>query len=119
VSRARGLAALLAALLAVPGVAVSHPALVTSSPRSGEAVSTPKQLVLRFNEPIEAAFTHVELVNAANVRQDVNGVQSIAEQPNAVVLTLPTLAPGEYSTRWSAVGRDGHRVKGEFRFTVK
>jgi methionine-rich copper-binding protein CopC len=119
VSRACGLAALLAALLAVPGVAFAHPALVTSSPRSGEVVSTPKQLVLRFNEPVEASFTHVEVLNAANVRQEVNGVQSIAGEANAVALTLPTLAPGEYKTRWSAVGRDGHRVKGEFRFTVK
>ncbi len=37
----------------------------------------------------------------------------------AVILPLPTLAPGDYKAPWMSVGRDGHHVHGELSFTVK
>jgi len=113
-------AVLIASTLGAPDVSSAHPALVTSSPRSGEVVaSAPKELVLRFNEPIEASFTHIELLDATNTRRDVHGLRSNAQDPNSVAVTLPTLVSGAYKARWSVVGRDGHRIKGEFTFTVR
>jgi len=32
---------------------------------------------------------------------------------------VPALPTGAYSVTWAAVGGDGHRRKGDFKFTVK
>ena len=114
----RGAAAL--ALLSCAALAAAHPALVNSTPKSGDVLDAPpRELRLRFNEPIEVAFTHVELVDGAGVALKGHALELVKGDANALVMTLPALAAGTYKARWSAAGRDGHRVKGEFSFTVK
>ncbi|MFD2272298.1 copper resistance protein CopC [Undibacterium arcticum] len=34
-------------------------------------------------------------------------------------LDLPSLKQGTYGVHWAVVGQDGHRIKGEYNFTVK
>ena len=100
-------------------LAFAHPALVSSTPKSGEALASPTELRLRFSEPIEPAFTHVELVDPGGLELKVGALSAIKDDANAITIVLPALPPGIYKARWSAAGRDGHRVKGEFSFTVK
>jgi len=100
-------------------LAFAHPALVSSTPKSGEALASPTELRLRFSEPIEPAFTHVELVDPGGLELKVGALSAVKDDANAITIVLPALAPGIYKARWSAAGRDGHRVKGEFSFTVK
>lgn len=112
---ASGLAALLCAALAA-----AHPALVGSTPKDGDVLATPPgELRLRFSEPIEPAFTHVELVNAAGIELKGRLLEVTQNDPSSVAMALPALTAGTYRARWSAAGRDGHRVKGEFSFAVK
>lgn len=109
-----------AALLLVAGLASGHPALVGSSPKSGEALDVaPKQIRLSFNEPVEPAFTNVRMVNPSGKEGPAEPTQAVATDPRSVALPFVAPIAGLYKARWSALGRDGHRVKGEFSFTVK
>jgi methionine-rich copper-binding protein CopC len=109
------------ALLIFPAVlAAAHPALLSSSPKSGDALGTPPgEVRLRFNEPIEAAFTTVKVVDASGNERAANGARADPNDAHAIVVPIEPLAPGAYRAMWSAMGRDGHRVKGEFSFSVK
>lgn len=114
----RGATALAAVCCAA--LAFAHPALVSSTPSSGQVLDAPpKELRIRFSEPIEPAFTHVELLDAAGVELKGRELLAVKDDANAVAMPLPPLSAGLYKARWSAAGRDGHRVKGEFTFTVK
>jgi methionine-rich copper-binding protein CopC len=107
-------------VMAAATLANAHPTLVGSSPTAQQTLQTaPKELVLRFNEPVEAMFTHVELASPAGIGLQAGPAETVKDDANAVSLRLPSLVAGVYKVRWSAAGRDGHRVKGEFSFTVK
>ena len=99
---------------------IAHPGLVSSTPNSGELLdSSPKVVQLRFNEPVEPAFSGIRLVNAAGKEVLRRGTDADSSHSNAVVVHLPELSTGVYRAIWSAMGRDGHRIKGEFSFSVK
>ena len=53
--------------------------------------------------------------------KDIGGEQTRADpaDPKSVYVELPALRAGAYRARWSVLGRDGHRVKGELTFSVK
>ena len=109
-----------AALILVASLASAHPTLVGSSPKAGERLDVaPKQLRLSFNEPVEPAFTTVKLVSPSGKEGPAERTQAVESDARAVVSPLDVPGPGLYKARWSALGRDGHRVNGEFSFTVK
>lgn len=100
----------------------SHAVLKASTPASGAEIA-PSQVDLKlvFNEPLEDRFCSVSIV-AANGQVVASPVLKAEEKdPSTLTATVPTgsLSAGRYSLRWSAMGRDGHRTKGEFGFTVK
>jgi methionine-rich copper-binding protein CopC len=39
--------------------------------------------------------------------------------PKTLTLALPKLQPGGYLVHWVSVAVDGHRMEGEYKFTVK
>lgn len=116
--RGHALPLLLACVLA--GSALAHPTIAGSTPRNGESlVSAPREMRITFTEPIEAAYTSVKLVDS--IGNDVGSERTRADpaDPKSVVVGLPTLSAGAYRARWSVLGRDGHRIKGELMFSVK
>jgi methionine-rich copper-binding protein CopC len=109
-----------AALFLVAGLASGHPTLVGSSPKSGEALDVaPKEIRLSFNEPVEPAFTNVKMVSPSGKEGPAKPTQAVGTDPRTVGLPFAAPIAGLYKARWSALGRDGHRVRGEFSFTVK
>ena len=107
------------ALLA-PGAAAAHAALRSADPPAGSTlVSAPTQLRLQFNEPLEGAFSSVKLLRADGSEVAVGKPRVEAADASKLVLPLPPLAPGVYKARWSTMGHDGHRMRGEFGFTVQ
>ena len=113
-------AALAAFLLACGTGALAHPALIKSAPGEGVTLeSAPIEIMLRFSEPIEPAFTTLQLTGASGTER--GGVEHPADRGDTrtVFIRLPPLPSGAYQARWSAVGRDGHRVRGVLAFAVK
>jgi len=108
-----------AAVIASP-FAVAHASLKSSNPEAGATlVAAPKEIVLTFNEKIEEAFSTITL-------SDSEGKPAVFEKAkvdggNAATLRLqtPTLTAGFYTVTWAVAGHDGHRRKGDFKFTVK
>jgi len=41
------------------------------------------------------------------------------DNPRLLVASMPALPVGAYRVQWSAMTRDGHKVKGEYAFNVK
>ena len=115
---AHSLLALILAAMAVP--ALAHGKLVNSTPSNGATLpAAPREIRFQFSEPVEPTFTVVKLLGPAG--QDVATNKAHVDETDAktVVVGLPGLSAGAYRARWSTMGHDGHRVKGEIGFTVK
>lgn len=111
-------AALVALLTLLAAPAAAHPALVSSDPADGYALQTsPKQLLLRFSEPVQPAARPLQLV-----AYDGTPVPLLVttEEGGAVLRGAieGDLAPGRYAARYDVVARDGDVIRGEIVFTV-
>jgi len=111
-------AGVLATLLARPGPARAHAFLDHADPRVGSTLSSPPAaLTLAFTEPIEAAFSRVEVTDAAGKRIETGPLQHPA--PATIAVSLPGLGPGSYTVTWAVVSVDTHPTEGHFTFSVK
>ncbi|MCU6499272.1 copper resistance protein CopC [Rugamonas sp. A1-17] len=109
-----------AATLASP-FAAAHASLKNSNPASNAVPDTaPKEIALTFNEKVEPAFSSITLTDAGG-RAPAGQAKATVDDANPAILrlALPPLPAGVYTVGWAAAGRDGHRRKGEFTFTVK
>lgn len=105
---------------AVSSNAQAHAKLEASSPKAGAIASpAPKEVRLQFNEPLELAFSNIELVDQRGA--PIKNLKLIRDksQPKALAAALPPLPAGEYRVKWTTLTRDGHKVKGEFPFQVR
>ena len=114
---ASGWVLLVGLLLLRPPPIHAHAFLDRAEPRVGSSVEAPPSLQLHFTEPIEPAFCRLEVMDPAGKRVDT----SAAEHPaaDALRVTLPPLAPGEYTVHWAVVSVDTHPTEGRFTFSVK
>ena len=104
---------LLAATAAVPHAFLDH-----AEPRVGSSVdASPPTVTLFFTEPVEPAFSRVELERDDGAKVETGPVRYPA--PDRLELPLPSLPPGEYTVRWAVVSVDTHPTEGRFTFTVK
>ena len=114
-------AALLAALaaLAFPASALAHATLVAESPGLRERVETPPaQVVLRFDQPVDAVREAVVVLDAQGT--NVAGPPRAIRTARQLVAALPRSLPaGAYTVRWRALSSDGHVVSGLYTFGVR
>jgi methionine-rich copper-binding protein CopC len=105
-----------AAVLRAPPAA-AHAFLDHADPRVGSTVAAPAAVTLTFTEPVEEAFSHVELLDAGGNKVDTAALEHPA--PATLRVSVPALAPGEYTVRWAVVSVDTHPTEGKFTFSVK
>jgi hypothetical protein len=106
----------LALLPLLAGPAFAHARLVKSTPAKGAKVTSPAHITLRFSEALEPAFSGALLLDQDG--RNVSGEPVKVDGP-LMILTPGRLAPGVYHVSWHSVGRDTHRLDGDFSFTVK
>jgi methionine-rich copper-binding protein CopC len=110
-----------AALIALAaGSAQAHARLESSDPApSSTLAAAPAAIRLQFTEALEPAFSKIVLRDAAG--NDIQLPKPVPDNASPAVLAvaLPPLAGGGYRVQWTAVARDGHTTKGEFRFRVR
>ncbi len=80
--------------------------------------TAPTEIRIIYNESVEGAFSDVQLFNAQGQRADAGGAALAPGDPTTLVLPLASLGPGLYTVVWQTVGSDGHKVVGNFVFTV-
>jgi hypothetical protein len=107
------------AFAAVTTSAMAHAKLQNSTPANATTVSSPSELRLQYNEAVEAAVSTVKVFGPGNAEVATDKVAASKDDPKALVLPLPALSSGDYRADWTTAGHDGHKTKGQVRFTVK
>jgi hypothetical protein len=103
------------ALLFASG-AQAHARLVKAEPVANTAAAAPKAIHLEFSEKLEPKFSAVTLMKANGAAVPVKS--SVSGKAIDGALAAP-LAPGGYMVMWNLVSADGHKMKGQYNFTVK
>jgi methionine-rich copper-binding protein CopC len=129
--RVAALAAL--ALLAVATTAVTAPAapaadalrrhvrLVRSEPARDSVVRVaPTEIRLWFSETLDLAVTRVQLTDGTRQQVRLKPITRAegADAPIVAAAEAP-LADGNYMVTWTTSSKDGHPMRGTFRFTVR
>lgn len=116
--RALGASSLLVILSAAAVGAHAFPE--RSEPRVGAVVhSPPAQVRIWFDGDLESAFSRIAVTDASGKPVD-RGDSHVASQNRRVLqVSLPPLAAGRYTVRWSVLAVDGHRTEGDYTFTLK
>lgn len=110
---------LLIFLFAAPR-AYAHVFLERAAPRVGEKVAaSPKEAQIWFDGYLEPAFSRVEVYDESQKSVDDGRSRVNSEDKTLLETGLPPLPPGKYKVVWIVVGLDGHRLEGDFWFTIK
>ncbi len=114
----RVLLILLAIFLAAPP-ASAHAFLERASPAVGSTIhAAPAEITLRFTEPIEPAFSTVQVTGPGGERVEAGVPRVDASAPAVLRVPLKALGPGSYKVVWRVVSVDSHVTDGDFKFTV-
>lgn len=108
-------AALALAVTVTPATVAAHAALLESSPPDGAALdAAPREIVLRFNEPVEPVF--VRLLDA---RGTPRAVLDAAPYAAELRLAAPAgLDAGSYVVSYRVVSADSHPISGSLVFGI-
>ena len=106
--------------MALASNALAHAALEKASPKSGEVLTkAPTEVVLHFNEALEAPFSKIVLKDKKGVIIKSDKATVDKAHPETLHLVTPKLGVGTYQVQWSTMTQDGHRATGQYSFLVK
>ena len=113
------LLALVALAIAAPA-ASAHATLEGTTPARGAALTAqPKQVVFRFNEPVEGTFGAVRVFDATGKRVDDSHIgHPNGDGPKIAVGLRSGLPNGAYTATYRVISADGHPVSGGIVFDV-
>ncbi len=108
-------------LLLSPAVSASaHAFLDHADPKVGASVTgSPSAVSIWYTEPLEPAFSVIEVRNATGTEVDKKDSHIDAKDATHLTVSLPSLPAGTYKVVWHVVSKDTHHTNGGFLFTVK
>ncbi len=111
-------AAVLAVVLAaVPGQALGHVALVSSSPEAGANLNAaPSEVVLAFDGELDPARSGFRVLDQGGAPVGRGEVDLDVADRNVLAGRVDISEPGVYTVEWSVRGIDGHEISGSFSF---
>ena len=115
-SMAALVAAVAAPALMFASGAQAHAHLVKANPAENAAVAAPQVIHLEFSEKLEPKFSAVELMKADGAAV---AVTSKADGKTIDGTLAAPLAPGGYMVMWHVLSADGHKMTGQYNFTVR
>lgn len=96
-----------------------HFTLSQSAPEAGATLASPAEVRLWFTQVPQEGTTSIRLVDADGGLVHTGDVVQDPEDGQVFSIALHgTLAGGEYTVAWRAMGEDGHVVRDEFSFSV-
>ncbi len=103
----------------VPVLSSAHVYLLQCVPAQDEEINTPPDtVVLTFVGSVETAFSEVEVFGPDG--EKVSGETRFLENDTVMEVDMPNdLSSGVYTVKWTCMSLDGHRQKGEYKFTLK
>jgi copper transport protein len=107
------------ASLTLPAAAWAHAALLGTTPVASRVVNVPpKQVSLRYSEPVEPRFAIVSVTNAGGEKQTAGPPRRSPADADTLLVPLKHLREGWYLVYWRVISVDGHPVRGAFTFAV-
>lgn len=105
-------------LLSFPQGAFAHAVLEKASPaQDSHLQSSPKEIVLQFNERIEKELYSIKVFDSSG--EDVSSSKtSLSDDQKQVSQRLPALVNGHYTISYSVLSADGHPIKGSYMISV-
>ncbi len=88
-------------------------------PAANSVVVSPASISITFSEAVEPRFSSLNVIDEHDKRLNVVTSMPLPNDPKTLTLALPPLAPGGYLVKWVSVATDGHRMEGEYKFTVR
>ena len=117
--RARAGLPVLFALLLLPAWLWAHGALKQAEPAADAVLdSVPRMIRLTFTEPAELAVGRVELTGPGGWAVGLTPLRHGDSSTVMIADILEPLIAGEYTVAWQVAGRDGHPVRGTYRFRI-
>jgi methionine-rich copper-binding protein CopC len=105
--------------LSAATAAFAHAHLVRATPAEGGTVKdAPPEVMLKFSERLEPAFSSAVIRNAAGKQVDMADAHVDLADRTVVRVSLPALVPGIYTVEWRVMSSDSHRMQGTFTFRV-
>jgi copper resistance protein C len=96
----------------------AHAVLDHASPLVGSTVrAAPRAVSLWFTQKLDAAFSTIEVRNAAGTRVDA-GKARVSGDGTMLTVGLKSLSPGTYQVHWRVLSVDTHKTEGNFSFSV-
>jgi methionine-rich copper-binding protein CopC len=103
-----------------PLIGTAHTHMEKSDPAKDAVLATaPKAVQLWFTEKVAAEWSKIQVTDAKGNRVDKEKVTGDANDAKHIQVELNTLQSGVYQVKWNVISGDGHRVKGEFSFSVQ
>ncbi len=105
-------------LAAVPSaLAHAHPKVMNPAPDSSGPA--PDSISITFSEGVEPKFSFIQLTDENGKSADPEVSKPAPDDPTTLILPVPKLTPGTYIVHWVNVAVDGHRLDGNYKFTVQ
>lgn len=114
---AAGMLGICLATMVPNALAHSRPKVMVPAPDS--TVSSPAAISVTFTEPLEPKFSSLSIADEQGNKLNTASSLPMQNDPKTLTLSLPVLRPGDYLVHWVSVAPDGHRMEGEYKFTVK
>jgi methionine-rich copper-binding protein CopC len=110
--------ALLFMLAAAPSaLAHAHPMVMKPAPDStGPA---PSSISITFSEAVEPKFSSIQLTDEKGKAVGSEVSRSAPGDPKTLILAVPQLKAGTFVVHWVNVAVDGHRLEGNYKFSVQ
>ena len=111
-------AATIVGVLAPAQQVLAHAGLESSVPAANAVLETgPPNIVLDFNEAIDAKLTDIELYDQT-AKLVATGLPTAGSDSTIVQASVPTIGDGVYVVVWRVPSEDGHVVNGVYSFQV-
>lgn len=99
--------------------AMRHNKLVRAVPGVDSTVKAPpREIRLWFKEPADVAVSSIKLADAVGKDVTLGPVKATTEAVSIVAEVPGALAGGAYTVTWKTASKDGHIIRGSYRFTV-
>jgi copper transport protein len=107
------------AVVALAAPASAHAQLESTEPQAGGVYDdAPREITLRYSEPVEASLGAVRVYDGAGDRIDAGKASHPGGAADTVRVDLPALSDGSYVVTWRVLSADSHPVQGAFTFQV-
>jgi copper resistance protein C len=94
--------------------------LVMTDPEASSTVGSPMMIHVRFNRPVDAAKSKIDITDAKGARV-ASGDPEPMSRDGTMLMVMPDarLAPGDYKVKWRTTATDKSVLEGAFSFKVQ